>query len=116
LPLQESMAMGAAHDNAMLTRVRERLEREMNRVRDEIRRYPAPIPACDAQFNYLLESREALSTALARVQTLIADDSRDVVDVSCETFLDSSGDVDNTVMSEIRAIIENETREVEGGQ
>jgi hypothetical protein len=31
----------------------------------EIRAYPAPIPACDAQYNHLLERRTALAAALA---------------------------------------------------
>ena len=57
--------MGARPDNATLARIRERLENEMNRVREEIRRYPSPIPACDAQFNYFLESRQAPSPSPA---------------------------------------------------
>ncbi len=34
-------------------------------VAAEIRAYPAPIPACDAQYNHLLERRKALAAALA---------------------------------------------------
>ena len=37
-------------------------------VKEEIRHYPAPIPACDAQFNYLLEQRSHLPQEIARVQ------------------------------------------------
>ncbi len=55
-----------AQVDAVWTMVHQHLEKEMCRVRDEIRNYPAPIPACDAQFNYLLEEREALSSELAR--------------------------------------------------
>lgn len=104
--------MGMAHDSAILTRIRERLESEMSRVRDEIRRYPAPIPACDAQFNYLLESREALSSALAHVRVLIADGTRNGAGVSVEAILDSSHGLDDAVKSEIRTIIENQARKV----
>ncbi len=32
---------------------------------DEISRYPGPIAGCDAQFNYLLDSRRRLERALA---------------------------------------------------
>ena len=32
--------------------IKDRLESERHRVNEEIRNYPAPIPACDAQFNY----------------------------------------------------------------
>ncbi len=47
--------------------LRARLERMQEAVAKEIRTYPAPIPACDAQYNHLLERREALSEALARL-------------------------------------------------
>ncbi len=47
--------------------LRARLEHVQEAVAKEIRTYPPPIPACDAQFNRLLERREALSEALARL-------------------------------------------------
>ena len=37
--------------------IREHLENERERVHKEIKDYPTPIPACDAQFNYLREER-----------------------------------------------------------
>lgn len=37
-------------------------------VEEEIRDYPAPIPACDAQFNYLLEQRSQIPQAIARLR------------------------------------------------
>ena len=42
-------------------------ERELERVKAEIKDYPRPIAGCDAQFNYLLEQRAALEEDL-RVQ------------------------------------------------
>ncbi len=47
--------------------LRARLEHRQEAVAAEIRAYPPPIPACDAQFNHLLARREALSEALARL-------------------------------------------------
>lgn len=41
------------------------LEKESQRIRTEIHTYPPPIPACDAQFNYLIEQR-ARATQEAR--------------------------------------------------
>ena len=105
--------MGAEPDSAMLMRIRERLEDEMNRVREEIRRYPFPIPACDAQYNHLLESREALSMVLARVRDLRSDNAPTRAGLSIDDFLDASTDMDDTLKSEIRTIIENEARAVE---
>ncbi len=42
-----------------------RLTQLREAVAAEIRAYPAPIPACDAQYNHLLERRTALAAALA---------------------------------------------------
>ena len=47
--------------------LRARLERIQAAVAAEIRAYPPPIPACDAQYNNLLERRAALSAVLARL-------------------------------------------------
>ncbi len=42
-----------------------RLTQLREAVAAEIRAYPAPIPACDAQYNHLLERRTTLAAALA---------------------------------------------------
>ncbi len=55
--------------------LRARLERMQEAVAAEIRTYPPPIPACDAQFDYLLARREALSEALARLDSARKDGS-----------------------------------------
>ena len=46
----------------------------------EIRAYPSPIPACDAQFNYLLDLRRGPPEELRRLETLRRDDTRKVAD------------------------------------
>ncbi len=53
--------------------LRARLERMQEAVAAEIRTYPPPIPACDAQFDHLLERRAALSEALARLDAAVKD-------------------------------------------
>ena len=45
------------------------LEAELDRVQAEIRKYPPPIPACDAYFNHLLEERGRISDELTRLNT-----------------------------------------------
>jgi cell division protein FtsB len=45
-----------------------RLEKRRRQVAEEISRYPPPIPACDAQFNYLLEARRGIARELARLE------------------------------------------------
>ncbi len=55
--------------------IRRHLEDVSATVAAEIRSYPAPIPACDAQFNHLLEQRRALSRELARLEAARKDKS-----------------------------------------
>ncbi len=79
----------------------------MQRVRDEIRNYPAPIPACDAQYNYLLEEREGLSSELARVRKFMNDDSDSKnARSSVDAFLRVSSCLGDSEKGEIRALIE----------
>jgi hypothetical protein len=49
-------------------RLRQHLEAKRRPIQDEIRRYPPPIPACDAHFNHLLEQRSLLSRELMRLE------------------------------------------------
>ncbi len=97
--------------NSLWTMIHQRLENEMLRVRDEIRNYPAPIPACDAQFNYLLEERETLSSELARVQEFMNKDT-DSEDArsSIDAFLNFSTYLSDATKREIRALIDNDNR------
>ena len=66
---------------AFLAGVKNQLEAEKIRLNTAIRSYPSPIPACDAQFNHLLEKRTRLANELILVDQLLA---------SCEA--DSSGE------------------------
>ncbi len=50
--------------------IRDRLEGERDRNYKEILNYPRPIPACDQQFNHLLEEREKISRELDRMDSL----------------------------------------------
>lgn len=52
----------------LLSQIREVLEQERARLYVEIASYPPPIPACDAQFNRLLERRDWIAREWARVE------------------------------------------------
>ena len=65
--------------------VRHRLQALMREVAEQIRTYPAPIPACDAQFNRLLELRRLLPEELARLDAAARDPF-----TSIEDFIGSS--------------------------
>ena len=51
--------------------IKDHLENERRRIYEEIRHYPTPIPACDAQFNYLLVEQTRIAEELSRVKTLV---------------------------------------------
>ena len=55
-------------DETAWDQVRDWLEARRRPIQDEIRRYPPPIPACDAHFNYLLDQRAMLSRELVRLE------------------------------------------------
>jgi hypothetical protein len=57
--------MGTEPDWATLRR---RLHALIRDVGEDIRTYPAPIAACDAQFNHLLELRRLLPQELGRLE------------------------------------------------
>jgi hypothetical protein len=91
--------------------IRRGLEEELHRVCEEIRNYPAPIPACDAQFNYLLEEREALSSELLRARAQVSENSEPAdTRQSVDAFLSSSKHLGDSVKRDIRALINNEHR------
>jgi hypothetical protein len=73
-------------------KVRRHLETMRRPIQDEIRRYPPPIPACDAHFNHLLEQRALLSRELIRLETASRDES-----ASVEDFVRSSPCIDEAV-------------------
>lgn len=52
-------------------RIRQHLEAEKQRIFQEIRQYPPPIPACDVQFNSLLAERAAILQELGRVEEML---------------------------------------------
>lgn len=65
--------------------LRRRIEDLSLTTKAEIQAYPAPIPACDAQFNYLLERRRMLAGELARL-----DGAESRTTVSVDDFIHSS--------------------------
>ncbi len=82
------------------------LREEMQRIREEIRNYSAPIPACDAQFNYLLEKRDALESELGKARRFMSENtgSRDHRG-SVEQFLKASICLDEAQKDELRSLM-----------
>ncbi len=77
--------MAAMTTDADWDGLRARLVQLQEAVAAEVRAYPVPIPACDAQYNHLLERRAALAEARARL-----DAAREAGTGTAEDFLAST--------------------------
>ncbi|HWB44061.1 MAG TPA: hypothetical protein VG900_01350 [Hyphomicrobiaceae bacterium] len=61
------------HGDGSWHALRRELRALMETVAEELRTYPPPIPACDAQFNHLLELRRLLPQELERLEAAAGD-------------------------------------------
>jgi hypothetical protein len=91
------------------TRIRTRLESEKERIYEEIRSYPRPIPACDQQFNFLLEERTRIARELQRLDEafqpgLTGSDAL----ARIEEFIGASSSLDDAARREIRSFLKQE--------
>jgi hypothetical protein len=79
------MGTGGMTEAPEWARLRAAMEALLDEATRDIRAYPAPIPACDAQFNHLLELRQGLPGELARLDVLAGAGGGNVAD-----FIESS--------------------------
>jgi hypothetical protein len=80
------------------------LETKRFGISEEIRNYPAPIPACDQHFNYMLEERARISDELNRVVKLITTKPAHKDDTeSIDEFVRFSRDLDDDAKRKIRS-------------
>jgi hypothetical protein len=87
-------------------RIRTHLENARAKIYEEIRNYPRPVPACDQQFNYLLEERARIGRELDRMaeaagESLRRDNPIDVID----DFINTSNYIDKNVRQTIRSYL-----------
>ena len=83
--------------------LRDYLDGKRLQIAREISSYPPPIPACDAQFNHLLEERARLSDELGRLDALRADSSAHENYVELiDAFAASSPNIDAETKLKIR--------------
>jgi transposase len=68
-PAARTTARGAPADPCAA--IRAHLQTVRARIFEQVRSYPPPITACDAQFNHLLEERERIAAELRRLDALI---------------------------------------------
>ncbi len=86
--------------------IKAQLESTRHRIIGEISNYPAPRPACDADFNHLLEERARIADELNRLYTAVntgfADARRQI-----ENFIAASAFLDDAGKQKIRLLIAN---------
>jgi hypothetical protein len=59
-----------AERRSIYDEIEQSLQLAAQSLHEQISRYPVPITACDAQFNYLLERQAAIDAELAGLRTL----------------------------------------------
>jgi hypothetical protein len=86
--------------------IRDHLENERQRIYEEIKNYPTPIPACDAQFNYLLEERQRIPQELDRLKVLSEECLTRADHLKClDEFIVSSNYINGEVEQRIRSFL-----------
>lgn len=71
-PMHEvSSALDLVTIRRLAHQVRAQLETQRMEIVNEIRHYPPPIPACDQQFNHLLEQRSKVAQELQQIDALL---------------------------------------------
>jgi hypothetical protein len=89
---------------SLCDRVRALLDRERQRLHEEIRAYPTPIPRCDQQFNALIGRREQLFAESARLEAAAAASGDHEVEALL-AFVDSSCCIDDESKRRLRTAL-----------
>jgi D-alanyl-D-alanine dipeptidase len=89
--------------DAAWSRLRDHLESERQRIQREIGRYPRPVTACDAQFNYLLEQRSLLGQETLRLEKALTDPAAGSVPMrALHEFIETSACLDEEAKRRLR--------------
>lgn len=87
-----------------LTAFKSQLEKVKSQINKEIGNYPPPIPACDAQFNYLLEKRSNISRTLKQVDTLLTKCGTEIIEIdTIEELVNMSNEIDDGMAERLKA-------------
>lgn len=93
-----------ARTESVWKRIKDHLQNERRRIYEEIKNYPPPIPACDAQFNYLLEERARIAQELDRLEVLSRASLTRKDHIRCiAEFIMSSNYIDSDAEQSIRS-------------
>lgn len=85
--------------------IRFRLERRRDEILERIGSYPTPIPACDVDFNRLLEERARVFEELDRLKTLRLSDKSPYDDSVIGEFVASCASLTEDDRHALRALL-----------
>lgn len=86
--------------------IRKQLEKERDRINEEIKNYPRPIPGCDAQFNYLLEERTKIGEELKHIEVIYKESvSGGEQDEGINEFIERSSFINREAVERIRTMM-----------
>ncbi len=87
-----------------LNEFKRHLQKVKDHINKEIGNYPSPIPACDAQFNYLLEERSKITKALKQVDSLLMKCGREIIEnETIEELIKTSNQIDGGMAERLSA-------------
>ena len=87
--------------------IRAYLTTKKHQINEEVRYYPPPIPACDAQFNYLLAERAKLSQLLWQLGTMSqTNSSKQERQQWLVAFLEFSSDLEPSVAQAVQQVLD----------
>lgn len=86
--------------------IRRHLVQRKDQVYEEITNYPVPIPACDQQYNHLLEQRTRIDRALTELDQAIHD-SLTAKDPAAQIarYIESSRCIEADIAQRIRELL-----------
>lgn len=64
------VSVDTAQEKVIWQAIKHSLEARRDQIYEEIHSYRPPIPACDVQFNFLIEERTRVAQELSRLQSL----------------------------------------------
>ncbi|MGD2012901.1 MAG: hypothetical protein PVH37_08605 [Desulfobacterales bacterium] len=95
-----------------LTAFKIQLEDMKIRLNKEIGNYPSPIPACDVQFNYLLDERSKNSMRLKQVENLLRIcQTKTIAIETIEELIKMSSQIDDDMAARLRAAFSRTDRD-----
>lgn len=102
----ETTASAMCVVNAAWAMIKNHLSQRRDQIYEEIRAYPPPIPACDEQYNHLLEKRAKIVRELARLDRAIEKGRTALVPAGhVERFMQSSSDMDADIVQNVRGLL-----------